>query len=72
MTILVAIGFASVGLLGLLAAKRPETFGRYFLAEWQRERLAGNVKAASWTGWVIFGFCIFSAAMILLEAAFNS
>lgn len=50
--------FASVGCLGLLAALRPEVYVRYFLAEFQRRALSGNLKAVSFVGWVIFCGCM--------------
>lgn len=42
--------FALVGLMGLYAALRPEQYARYFLAQWQRERIAGNLKGLSLIG----------------------
>jgi hypothetical protein len=50
--------FALVGCLGLFAALRPEAYARYFLAEFQRRALSGNLKALSFTGWVIFCGCM--------------
>jgi hypothetical protein len=66
--IAVAMIFGFVAFMGLLAAKRPELFARYFLAEWQRRNLAGNMAALSWTGWVLFGCGAFSAVMILIAS----
>jgi p-aminobenzoyl-glutamate transporter AbgT len=50
--------FALVGCLGLLAALRPEVYARYFLAESQRRALSGNLRALSFTGWIIFCGCM--------------
>lgn len=55
---------AVVGCMGLLAALRPETYARYFLAEYQRRALSGNFKAVSLTGWIIFSVC--TIAIIVL------
>jgi hypothetical protein len=56
---------ALVGCMGLLAALRPETYARYFLAEYQRRAISGNFKALSWTGWIIFSVC--TIAIIVLH-----
>jgi hypothetical protein len=61
--------FGIVAIVGLLAATRPQVFTRYFLAEWQRERLAGNIGAVSWTGWVIFGCSTFTVIVMLIAEA---
>lgn len=50
--------FALVGCMGLFAALRPEVYSRYFLAGFQRRALAGNFKALSNTGWIIFWGCL--------------
>ena len=63
--------FASVAVLGLLAAKRPELLVRYFLAERQRERLTGNMHAVSWTGWIIFGGGVFTLVAMLFESTIH-
>jgi len=52
--------FALIGCMGLFAALRPETYARYFLAEYQRRALSGNFKALSLTGWIIFSVCTIS------------
>jgi hypothetical protein len=49
--------FALVGCMGLFAALRPETYARYFLAEYQRRALSGKFRALSFTGWIIFSVC---------------
>ena len=56
--------FALVGCMGLFAALRPETYTRYFLAEYQRRALSGKFKALSLTGWIIFSVC--TIAIIVL------
>lgn len=56
--------FALVGCMGLSAALRPETYARYFLAEYQRRALSGNFKALSLIGWIIFSAC--TIAIIVL------
>ena len=63
--ILAELAFVVVAILGLLAALRPRVFAQYFLAGWQRERLAGNVSALSWTGWIIFGCSAFTLIALL-------
>lgn len=68
-SVVALIGFGLVGLLGLLAAKRPHLFVRYFLAGWQQDRLRGNMAAVSWTGWIIFGFAAFTVAAMLIAGA---
>jgi hypothetical protein len=50
--------FALVGCMGLFAALRPEAYTRYFLAEFQRRAVSRNLKALSFTGWVIFCSCL--------------
>jgi hypothetical protein len=50
--------FAAVALMALYAALRPEQYTRYFLTEWQRERISGNLRGLSLTGWGIFVFCV--------------
>jgi hypothetical protein len=67
-----------VGCLGLLAALRPETYARYFLAEYQRRALSRNLSALRFTGWVIFGGCLaffialpFQSKWSLLAPVFN-
>ena len=66
--------FALVGCMGLFAALRPEAYARYFLAEYQRRALSGNLRALSVTGWIIFSAC--SIAIIVLslwsQAQFSS
>jgi len=52
------ISFALIGALCLFIALRPEVSTRYFLAEYQRRSIDGNYKAVSYTGWVMFGFCV--------------
>lgn len=64
-----AIAFAVGALLGLFAAKRPQTFARYFLAEWQRQRLSAYMSEVSWFGWFMFGTCAWMVFILLLEAA---
>jgi uncharacterized protein YhhL (DUF1145 family) len=59
--------FALVGLMGLYAALRPEQYARYLLARRQRERISGNFKALSLTGWGIFIFCIVVVVGIVLQ-----
>ena len=49
---------AAVALMALYAALRPEQYTRYFLAEWQRERISSNLRGLSLTGWGIFVFCV--------------
>ena len=61
-----ALLFGFVALGGLLAAMRPDLCARYFLAKWQRERLAGNMGALSWTGWILFGFSSCIVIVILI------
>lgn len=67
--VLVAGIFAAVALGGLLAAKRPDIYAQYFLAKWQRERLAGNLNGLSWTGWVLFAFGAFASIVTLIAGA---
>jgi hypothetical protein len=50
--------FALVGCVGLFAALRPEAYARYFLAKFQRRAALGNLKAVSFTGWVIVRGCM--------------
>jgi succinate dehydrogenase/fumarate reductase cytochrome b subunit len=66
-SIAVLLIFVFVGLLGLLAAKRPHIFVRHFLADWQRERLEGNMGAVSWTGWMIFAFAVITVVAMLIS-----
>src|SRR4051794_18121445 len=61
------LGFGFVGLLGLLAAVRPQVFVRHFLADWQRDRLGSNMAAVTWTGWIIFvGAAFIVGAMLVV------
>ncbi len=71
MSLLGTLVFALVAFLGLVAAKRPETFARYFLAGSQRERLAGNTDVVSRTGWIIFGCGLLTAVAMLVESAMS-
>ena len=57
--------FGIVALAGLLAAKRPDIYVKYFLADWQRERIP-NPDVLRSTGWMIFGFCGFTAVLIVI------
>lgn len=56
--------FALVGCMGLFAALRPEAYARYFLAEYQRRALSGNLRGLSAVGWIIFSVC--TLAIIVL------
>jgi hypothetical protein len=47
----------------LFAALRPETYARYFLAEYQRRALSGKFKALSLTGWIMFSVCGLSSRL---------
>jgi len=58
---------ALVGCLGLVAALWPGTFTRYFLAQAQRRALAGNFKAVSFTGWIIFSVCMIAVLAFALQ-----
>jgi len=61
--------FGIVAALGLLAAKRPQIFARYLLAEWQRQRIRDNMNGLVWTGWMIFGFGTLTVcAMVVSDA----
>lgn len=61
--------FGIVAALGLLAAKRPHVFARYFLAEWQRQRLSDNMSGLVWTGWIIFGFGVLAVCAMVISNA---
>jgi hypothetical protein len=63
--------FVLIGCFGLFAALRPAEYTRYFLAESQRKALSGNLKAVSFTGWVIFGGCIVVAIAIPFHSKWN-
>jgi hypothetical protein len=52
--LIVVLPFGLVALFGLVAAVRPNEFCRYFLADFQREKIAGNMDAISRVGWAIF------------------
>ena len=60
--------FGIVAALGLLAAKRPQIFARYFLAEWQRQRIRDNMNGLVWTGWMIFGFGTLTVSAMVVSA----
>lgn len=60
--------FGIVAALGLLAAKRPQIFARYFLAEWQRQRIRDNMNGLVWTGWMIFGFGTLTVCAMVVSA----
>jgi len=63
--------FALVGCLGLLAALRPETYARYFLAEYQRRALSGKFRALSFTGWIIFSLCTIAIIVLPFGSKLN-
>jgi hypothetical protein len=63
--------FALVGCMGLLAALRPETYARYFLAEYQRRALSGNFKGLSFTGWIIFSVCFIAIIVLPFGSRLN-
>jgi hypothetical protein len=60
--------FALVGLMGLFAALRPEAYARYFLAEFQRRAMSRNLRALSFTGWIIFCSCLAVAIALLFQS----
>jgi hypothetical protein len=64
--------FALVGGMGLFAGLRPETYARYFLAEYQRRALSGNFKALSLTGWIIFSVCTIAVIVLPFGNKLNS
>ena len=64
--------FALVGCMGLFAALRPDAYARYFLAEYQRRALSGNLKGLSVTGWIIFSTCIISIIVLPFRSRLNS
>jgi hypothetical protein len=45
---------AAFACIGLIAALWPEAFTRYFLAEYQRNALSGQLNYVSTFGWVFF------------------
>jgi len=57
---------AAFACVGLIAALRPEAFTRYFLAEYQRKALSGQLKFVSAFGWV------FLSGSVLLFIALTS
>ncbi|MGA9475339.1 MAG: hypothetical protein WBV36_22935 [Terriglobales bacterium] len=62
---------AAVGCMGLLAALRPETYARYFLAEYQRRAFSGNFKALSLTGWILFSACTIAIIVLPFGSKLN-
>lgn len=50
--------FAVFACVGLVAALRPETYTRYFLAEYQRKALSDHLWFVSAFGWVFFCFSV--------------
>jgi hypothetical protein len=64
--------FALVGCMGLFAALRPEAYARYFLAEYQRRALSGNLRALSVTGWIIFSACTIAIIVLPFGSRLNS
>lgn len=67
--VLLTIGIVALG--GLFAALRPDEFAKVCLSKWHRDRLAGNMGAISWTGWLIFGFSLFGIALVFILSAFR-
>jgi len=63
--------FALVGCMGLFAALRPETYARYFLAEYQRRALSGKSKALSLTGWIIVSVCTIAIIVLPFGSKLN-
>ncbi len=58
--------FGIMALVGLLAALRPRVFMEYFLADYQRERLWGNMGLVSQIGWFLFGCSTFMFTLFFL------
>jgi hypothetical protein len=63
--------FGLVGCMGLFAALRPETYARYFLAEYQRRALSGNFRGLSFTGWIIFSVCTIAIVVLPFGSKLN-
>jgi hypothetical protein len=63
--------FVAIGCTGLIAALWPETYVRYFLAEYQRKALSGNIKVVSLVGWGIFSGCIVVAIALPFHSKWN-
>jgi len=59
---------AAFACVGLIAALRPEAFTRYFLAEYQRKALSGQLNFVSTFGWVFFS----GSVMLLIALIFQS
>ena len=51
------LSLALITCMGLFAALRPETYTRYFLAEYQRKALSNNLKTVSLVGWLVVSCC---------------
>jgi hypothetical protein len=63
--------FALIGCMGLFAALRPETYARYFLAEYQRRALSDNFRAVSLVGWIIFCTCVIAIIVLPFGSRLN-
>jgi hypothetical protein len=59
---------AAFACVGLIAALRPEAFTRYFLAEYQRKALSGQLKFVSAFGWVLLS----GSVLLFIPLTFQS
>lgn len=57
--------FTVFGLIGLVAALRPDLYTRFFLEKWQRDRM--SLRGVRFAGWGFVGGAVFMLAMMALQ-----
>lgn len=62
---------AAFACVGLITALWPEAFIRYFLAEYQRENLSGQLRFVSALGWVFLSGSVLLFVALIFQSELN-
>jgi hypothetical protein len=62
---------AAFACVGLIAALRPQAFTRYFLAEYQRKALSGQLKFVSAFGWMFLSGSVLLFIALIFQSELN-